>query len=140
MSVVVQSKGMGRLRAPDTLFHSVPTPQKRAFTCPKLSSPPEQLFWHPLIRFLLSAPPPQVREFVKGAYERTVALLKEKKELVESMAQVGWGRVGSGLWHRWRAWGEGWRACASTQLLVPLAFCLTRSHMYTCADTHTHSY
>jgi len=32
--------------------------------------------------------PPQVRLFVKGAYERTVALLKEKQHLVEAMAQA----------------------------------------------------
>ncbi|KAI8469650.1 MAG: membrane AAA-metalloprotease [Monoraphidium minutum] len=30
----------------------------------------------------------EVREFVKGAYERTVALLKEKRDLVEAMAQA----------------------------------------------------
>jgi hypothetical protein len=30
----------------------------------------------------------QVRSFIDGAYQRTVALLKEKKELVDSMAQV----------------------------------------------------
>lgn len=31
----------------------------------------------------------QVRTFIDGAYQRTVALLREKKELVENMAQVG---------------------------------------------------
>jgi hypothetical protein len=30
----------------------------------------------------------QVRSFIDGAYQRTVALLKENKELVEKMAQV----------------------------------------------------
>jgi ATP-dependent Zn protease len=31
----------------------------------------------------------QVRAFIDGAYQRTLALLREKKELVEGMAQVG---------------------------------------------------
>jgi ATP-dependent Zn protease len=35
----------------------------------------------------------QVRSFIDGAYQRTVALLKENKELVEKMAQVRPARV-----------------------------------------------
>lgn len=37
----------------------------------------------------LPSPHTQVRDFVRGAYERTVALLREKQHLVEDMAQVG---------------------------------------------------
>lgn len=33
----------------------------------------------------------QVRTFIDGAYQRTVALLREKKELVDAMAQVRGG-------------------------------------------------
>lgn len=35
----------------------------------------------------------QVRSFIDGAYQRTLGLLKEKKELVDSMAQV-WAESG----------------------------------------------
>jgi ATP-dependent Zn protease len=30
----------------------------------------------------------QVREFIDGAYQRTLTLLREKKDFVEAMAQV----------------------------------------------------
>jgi ATP-dependent Zn protease len=30
----------------------------------------------------------QVRQFIDGAYQRTLALLREKKDVVEAMAQV----------------------------------------------------
>jgi hypothetical protein len=44
----------------------------------------------------------QVRSFIDGAYQRTLALLKENKELVEKMAQVRpgltcYGRPGTGV-------------------------------------------
>jgi len=35
--------------------------------------------------------PLQVRSFIDGAYQRTVAVLREKKDLVEKMAEVIYG-------------------------------------------------
>jgi hypothetical protein len=44
-------------------------------------------------RFFVRGVLPQVRQFIDGAYQRTLGLLKEKKDFVEAMAQVRGGHL-----------------------------------------------